>query len=64
MLGVKLELIPVLASDCMEFLKQGKIDLMIATMTDRPDRARMVFIVQPNYYSSGANVFWRPKRPA
>ena len=25
-------------------------------MTDRPDRAKMVFIVQPNYYSSGTNV--------
>ncbi len=56
MLGVKLELIPVVASNRMEFLKQGKIDLMIATMTDRPDRARMVFIVQPNYYSSGINL--------
>ena len=56
MLGVKLELIPVVASNRMEFLKQGKIDLMIATMTDRPDRARMVFILQPNYYSSGTNV--------
>ena len=56
MLGVKLELIPVVASNRMEFLKQGKIDLMIATMTDRPDRAKMVFIVQPNYYSSGTNL--------
>ena len=55
-LGVKLELVPVVASNRMEFLKQGKIDLMIATMTDRPDRARMVFILQPNYYSSGTNV--------
>ena len=61
MLGVKLELIPVVASNRMEFLKQGKIDLMIATMTDRPDRARMVFIVQPNYYSSGTNVL-APKK--
>ncbi len=57
MLGVKLELVPVVASNRMEFLKQGKIDLMIATMTDRADRAKMVFILQPNYYSSGTNVF-------
>ena len=56
MLGVKLELVPVVASNRMEFLKQGKIDLMIATMTDRADRAKMVFILQPNYYSSGTNV--------
>lgn len=63
MLGVKLELVPVLASNRMEFLKQGKIDLMIATMTNRPDRARMVFIVQPNYYSSGTNLLV-PKKAA
>lgn len=61
MLGVKLELVPVVASNRMEFLKQGKIDLMIATMTDRADRARMVFIVQPDYYSSGTNVM-APKK--
>lgn len=60
-LGVKLELVPVVSSNRMEFLKQGKIDLMIATMTDRPDRARMVFIAQPNYYSSGTNVLARKK---
>lgn len=55
-LGVGLELVPVVASNRMEFLKQGKIDLMIATMTNRADRAKAVFIVWPNYYSSGTNV--------
>lgn len=56
LLGVKLELVSVVAANRMAFLKQGKIDLMIATMTDRPDRAKRVFILQPNYYSSGTNV--------
>ena len=55
-LGVKLELIPVVSSNRMQFLEQGKIDLMIATMTDRPDRRKVVQIVEPNYYSSGTNV--------
>ncbi len=31
-LGVKLELVPVVASNRMQFLQQGKIDLIIATM--------------------------------
>jgi len=55
-LGVELELVPVVSSNRMQFLEQGKIDLMIATMTDRPDRREVVLIVDPNYYSSGTNV--------
>ena len=55
-LGVDLELVPVVSSNRMQFLGQGKIDLMIATMTDRNDRREVVEIVDPNYYSSGTNV--------
>lgn len=52
-LGVKLELVPVIASNRMQFLQQGQIDLMIATMTDTADRREMVGIKGPNYYASG-----------
>ena len=55
-LGVDLELIPVVASNRLQFLEQGKIDLVIATMTDTADRREIVGIVGPNYYSSGTNV--------
>ena len=55
-LGAKLELIPVQSSNRMQFLQQGKIDLMIATMSDRSDRRKVVGIVEPNYYTSGTNV--------
>ena len=55
-MGVKLELVPVESSNRMQFLEQGKIDLMIATMTDRNDRREVVQIVDPNYYSSGTNI--------
>jgi len=55
-LGVSLELVPVVSSNRMQFLEQGKIDLMIATMTDRDDRREVVQIVDPNYYSSGTNI--------
>lgn len=55
-LGVELELVPVVSSNRMQFLEQGKIDLMIATMTDRNDRREVVQIVDPNYYSSGTNI--------
>lgn len=55
-LGVELELVPVVSSNRMQFLEQGKIDLMIATMTDTQERRGVVQIVDPNYYSSGTNV--------
>lgn len=52
-LGVKLELVPVVSSNRMQFLQQGKIDLMIATMSDTPERRKAVGIVDPVYYASG-----------
>ena len=55
-LGVELELVPVQSSNRMQFLEQGKIDLMIATMSDRSDRRKVVGIIEPNYYTSGTNV--------
>lgn len=55
-LGVKLELVPVESSNRMQFLEGGRIDLMIATMSDRGDRREIVGVVGPNYYSSGTNV--------
>jgi polar amino acid transport system substrate-binding protein len=55
-LGVELELVPVVASNRMEFLQQGKIDLMIATMGDTPKRREVVGMIEPNYYAGGTNV--------
>ena len=55
-LGVKLELIPVQSSNRMQFLQQGKIDLMSATMSDKANRRKVVGITDPNYYTSGTNV--------
>jgi len=60
-LGVKLELEPVISSNRMQFLQQGKIDLMIATMNDKPDRREVVGIIEPSYYASGVNVM-APKK--
>ncbi|MGB1011738.1 MAG: transporter substrate-binding domain-containing protein [Thiolinea sp.] len=55
-LGVELELVAVQSSNRMQFLEQGKIDLMIATMSDREDRRKIVGIPKPAYYTSGTNV--------
>ncbi len=55
-MGVDLETVAVQSSNRMQFLEQGKIDMMIATMSDRPDRRKIVGITLPNYYTSGTNV--------
>ncbi len=60
-LGVSVEYVPVVSSNRMQFLEQGKVDLMIATMTDKPDRRKVVSIADPNYYSSGTNIM-TPKK--
>ena len=54
----KVEFVPVVAANRIEFLKQGKVDLVIATMTDTPER-RKVIDFSENYYSSGTGLLIR-----
>jgi polar amino acid transport system substrate-binding protein len=55
-LGVKLELVPVVASNRVKILQQGKIDLIIATMNGTMLRRAEVDIVRPHYYAAGYDV--------
>ncbi len=55
-LGVKLELVPVISANRIEFLQQGKIDVLIATMSDKPERRAVVQAIDPPYYSDAVNV--------
>ena len=62
-LGVELELVPVVSANRMEFLNQGKIDLMIATMSDKPERRKVVQVIEPLYYSDSVNILLRKDAP-
>ncbi|ESR26211.1 transporter substrate-binding domain-containing protein [Lutibaculum baratangense] len=55
-LGVELELVPVISANRIEFLQQGKIDLLIATMSDKPERRAVVQAIDPPYYSDSVNI--------
>ena len=46
-LQAKLELVPVLSSNRIEFLQQGKIDIVVATMSDTPERRKVVQAIDP-----------------
>ncbi|WP_192252336.1 transporter substrate-binding domain-containing protein [Mesorhizobium silamurunense] len=56
---ISLNLVVVATANRMEFLEQGRIDVLIATMSDTPERRKVVGIVQPDYYSSGIAVLAR-----
>ncbi len=55
-LGVKVKLVPVVATNRLSLLASGDIDLVIATMNDTPERRKQVDFVEPSYYASGVNV--------
>jgi polar amino acid transport system substrate-binding protein len=55
-LGVKLDLVPVLSSNRIQLLEDGKVDLIIATMNDTMLRRQAVDFVKPYYYAGGFNI--------
>lgn len=55
-IGVKIEMIPVTAANRIEFLNQGKIDVILATLGDTPERRKVIGMIEPNYYAGATNV--------
>ena len=55
-LGVKPKFEPVQDATRLPFITQGRVDLVIATMNDTPERRRTVGIIEPFYYASGASL--------
>ena len=58
-LGVTLQLVAVESSERVEALNRGRIDLLIATFSDTPERRAQVTMVYPSYYASGVNLLAR-----
>ncbi|RMF21118.1 MAG: ABC transporter substrate-binding protein [Cyanobacteria bacterium J083] len=54
----KIKFEPVVAANRIEFLQQGKVDIVIATMTDTPKR-RQVIDFSENYYAAGTGLLTR-----
>ena len=55
-IGVALEPVPVIAANRMEFLVQGRIDMILATLGDTADRRKVIGMVEPNYYAGATNI--------
>lgn len=56
---VEVEKVVVTAQNRMQFLQQGRIDFMIATMNDTPERRKIIDVIDPDYYASGVNLLTR-----
>jgi polar amino acid transport system substrate-binding protein len=58
-LKVRVELVPVQTANRIEFLQQGRIDLLIATMTVNDQRRKVVGVIEPFYYAGGTALLVR-----
>ncbi|PYE15692.1 transporter substrate-binding domain-containing protein [Paraburkholderia silvatlantica] len=55
-LGVKVEMVPVQTSNRIQYLQQGRIDLIFASLTFNQERAKVVSFIQPFYYAGGTGL--------
>ena len=55
-LGVKLQPVVVTSANRMQFLQQGKIDVIIGGMYDTAARRKVVGIIEPAYWTSGPSL--------
>ena len=58
-LGVALELVGLRSVERIDALERGRVDVLIATLSDSPERRNQVRMVRPHYYASGVNLLTR-----
>ena len=58
-LGVALELVGLRSVERIDAIQGGRVDVLIATLSDSPERRLQVKMVMPHYYSSGVNLLAR-----
>ena len=58
-LGIAVDLVGLLSVERIDALQSGRVDVLIATLSDSPERRQRVRMVMPHYYSSGVNLLAR-----
>lgn len=58
-LGVEVELVGLVTAERISALEERRVDVLIATLSDTPERRARLALVEPHYYSSGVNVLAR-----
>ena len=59
-LGVGMRLLAVTSGNRLQKLEEGSVDLIIATLGDTAQRRTIATLLEPGYFSSGANIMLRP----
>ena len=59
LIGVKLELVPLESIDRVTAISEQQVDLVIASVADRPGLTQVADMVEPGYYASGINILTR-----
>jgi len=55
-LGVKPDFTTVTSANRIQYLQQGKIDVILATLSDTKKRRKIIKMVHPNYFGDATNV--------
>jgi polar amino acid transport system substrate-binding protein len=58
-LGVRLELVGLLTAERLPLLEGRKVDVLIATVADTPERHSQMTMVRPHYHASGTSIVAR-----
>ncbi len=58
-LGVKLDIVTVDPPNRVQFLQQGKVDLLVASFTDTPERREQTSVIPTAYYEVGGAAMTR-----
>jgi polar amino acid transport system substrate-binding protein len=60
---VELEIVPTVPANRVQFLQQGKCDILLTSLNYTAERAKLVELIEPGYYYSGANIMARKSTP-
>lgn len=58
-LGVAVDLVGLRSVERIDAVQSGRVDVLIATLSDSPERRAQLKMVLPHYYSSGVNLLAR-----
>lgn len=58
-LGVEVQLVGLVTAERIGALEGRQVDVLIATLSDTPERRARLTLVEPHYYSSGVNILAR-----
>jgi polar amino acid transport system substrate-binding protein len=61
--SIELEIVPTVPANRIQFLQQGKCDILLTSLNHTAERAKLIELIEPGYYYSGANIMARKSTP-